>query len=441
MILPTETLKTMVDEIVEINRNNTVLITLNLRNHQDPNFVIDDAVVDALIIEQDTVNNTTDKISMKINIKPKQLRQLIAKQSDLYADIVIEYSDRITNAVDLNEEPIVLKYKVFIHDLSNIAKRYGIQAIDHENEELNETDMGINVSLELQLISEIEHKTNRAQFVGMIRDVNPEEAIKYAASVMGISNIKMVTPDNQTKFQHLNIPPNKGDFRTLFDYMQEKYGVYTNGFRHYMSNGTLYIYPPLDMKSKSSPRLNILRVSENTYLGPENFFKIDENGDVTIVSNSQLVSQTLSNSVSENEGNTKMFVRSDGMIDGQVKKKGDKLSLNNVTATMSSKNDQGISKDAAIPKYVEPTMNLYNHASTFSEANTELLGMGWSRARINMLVPGMPVTFIFDEKDTVMSKDGILESITYIFSRVSRNFICSATFIIRVDTIQKEYEV
>lgn len=443
MILPTTLLKSMVDEIVAIDRDNTIKLTLNLRNHQDPSFKIDDALVDMFSFEQNFMTNTMDKIQMSINIKPKQMQQLVTRQSDLYADLTIEYIDSTTMDISLDDDPLVFRYKVLVHDLTGISKRYGINAFETTDgsDNVSNSEGSVRIPLDLQLIGETEHKVNRASFNGIIQSINPEEAIRYVASVMGISKIKMVPPDNTTKFQHISIPPEYSNFKSVFEYLHSKSGIYANGFRNYMTNGMMYVYPPFNMDSKETPRLNILRVSTNTYMGAKNFFKVENNKDLSIISNTDLSAKNLSNVGSENDGNTKVFVRSDGMLDGQVKK-GKTMSLTNVTASMSSRADNSISKGAAVSKYVKPTLNMYNQASTFSETNTEVMGMGWQNARMGMITPGMPVTFIFDEKDTVMSKKGIIEMIKYDFTKATTNvFTCGATMMIRVDPKQVPYDV
>ena len=118
MILPTETLKKMVDDVISIERFNTVTISMMIRNDQDVNFDIDDAIIDVLSIDQNFMKNTTDNIQIEANMTVPQLKSLVTYQSGLYADIVIEYVNNTTGQVILEESPIRLKYKVFTHDLS-----------------------------------------------------------------------------------------------------------------------------------------------------------------------------------------------------------------------------------------------------------------------------------------------------------------------------------
>ena len=442
MILPSEMLKEIVDDIISIERSNSVLISLHLRNPNDASFAIDDANITTFTVEQNTISNVFDNIVLTCDIQPIQFQELITKQSDLYADVTIEYADRQTNAPILEEDPIVLRYKVFLHDMSSLLKRFGVNAFEKKEDSSLPTGVEDStlIPISMQLILEVDHKINRGSFVGVIQDTNVSNAIRYVASVIGVPSIKMTEPDNPATFQHFNVPPENSGFRVVFDYIHKKYGVYANGFRYYLTNGTLYVYPPFKLDNTETPKLIIYRVSENSYAGSTNYHELDDAGNIQIVSNSKLTSKNLSNVGSENDGNTKVFIRSDGMIDGQVSK-GKKLQLTNVTASMASKSDSAISSNAAVPKYVQPTNNVYEHGSKFSEMNGEIMTLGWANARMGLLYPSMPVSFVFDEKNKVMEKTGLLESITYSFVRANRHlFNCSVGLIIRVDHNQEEYD-
>ena len=434
MILPTELLKKMVDDIVELDTSSTVQMKFMLRNRQDPEFKIDDGIITYFTITCDHSNNVTDDIQLGLDVQTQHIPKIIEAQSDMYADILIEYVNARTYVILLDEEPIQLKYNVFIHDLSGLTKKYGVNMFeDVESQSEKNTKHIAYAQVEMQLISEVEHKANKSAFSGVLTDINVEDTIKYVASMMGVSQVKMTPADNTTKYKHMTIPPDKGSFKEVFGYLQSKYGVYVNGFRHYITNGVLYVYPPFDLKSEKPKKLKVIRISENTYMGCPNYHRIEENGDITIITNTKLESMTLSNVSSENEGNAKLFIRSDGMLDGQVDKSGD-MKLKNMSANMSSKSDSTITKDSAVPKYVGSTMNLYGHASTFAESNGELLMFGWQNARIDLLEPGMPVVFIYDEKDIVMEKKGILESVVYTFNKIERlTFACLALLTIRSD--------
>ena len=420
MILPTDVLKKMVTDITSIKRSNSIAINFMLRSKTNSAFNVDDIIIDTMSFDQNFVSNTTDDIQVSAHMSANDFRNLVANQSGLYADIVIEYVDLTVGDVDLTEPHVSLRYNVFIHDLSSLTKKYGINAFSNTDgsTDVTNTQGAVYVKVDMQLIGDEEYSANKAVFNGIVRKATVSDTVKYMCSVMKIKTLDMVDPDNSIQYQHLHIPPEHSGFRSAFEYLQQRFGVYANGFRHYITNKTMYVYPPFDMHSTRTPKLHIIRVSEGTYGGQLNYHRPEDNGDLIIVSNSKLNSKSLSNVGSENDGNAKLFVRSDGVIDGQVDTK--KMTLNNITASFSSVADLSISKGSAISKYVNPTMNVHQHASTFSETNTEVVSLGWGKARLFSIYPGMPTVFIFDEKNTVMSKTGLVEAVKYQITRASK---------------------
>lgn len=101
---------------------------------------------------------------------------------------------------------------------------------------------------------------------------------------------------------------------------------------------------------------------------------------------------------------------------------------------MSSKADSTISSGSAVPKYAGSTLNMYGHGSQFAESNTELMDTSWAFARIDLIEPGMPTAFIFDEKDVVMTKTGCVEAVHYSFLKTNKDvYACTASLSIRSD--------
>lgn len=443
MILPTNLLKEMVDEITRFKRSNTMIITLYLKNKQDASFVIDDAHLTSISISQDTINNVTDKIVMNMDITTTQYQQLITKQNDLYADIIIEYADRVNFTVLLDEDPILLRYNVFLHNMTSLSETIGVNAFEKvDTTSTSETESSTRVSISVDLIDDTSYQMNKGSFVGTLQSCNISDAIKYIASSLKVKKLKMIEPDNTNTFQHIIIPPDKCKFHQLFDYLQSdhNYGIYAKGFRHYITDGMLLVYPPYDMKKKELPKLEVIRVSENTQMGSFNYHKVKDD-IITIISNTAIMNKNLSNYTQENKGNTSIFLRSDGVIDAQVDKK-KSFKFINTTASISNNIDGSIVKDSAVVSINEPTSNMFHKASNFCESETEVIAFGWPNARIGLLCPGMPCTFIFDEKDKVMKKDGLVEVINYSITKSSKFlFSCQASLIIRTSNKQEPYEV
>ena len=447
MILTTELLKQMIDDTLGVKNMNTVTMNFSLRSHEDPSFEIKDIIVDGIQIIQDFSKNLTDDITVSINLQQETIMELVKHQTLLYATIILEYIDRSDDSVVLDEPPVIYVYKVFIHDLTNLAKKVGINNIyNTDNEEIvTEAVASGLMPVTLQLISEDHYLINKSAFVGMLKDATVADAIKFISSKSGIKSLNLIEPDNHVVYRHLMIPPQYWEFSIIFEFLQQHYGVYNKGINYYIDHEILYVYPPKETKPDKSPELEVIKTPPMSYIGSNNYHEITSaEGDITIVSTGNSIHQTLSNIATENEGNANLFLNSDQMVDGQMNYP--TMELNNIGATASNVLATSIHKKSAIPTYTEPTINTFDRASKLSGINTELIALGWSYARLFVFYPGMPVTYIYDEKDNVMSKKGILEHVTYTMLRGGNisskpKYTVNSTLILRLGLDAEIYEV
>jgi len=420
MILSTELLKKILDKVTSVERSNIFKIKMSLRNHEDPTYVRENIIIDQITFNQLFNNNVTDDIQVRANLFPEDLLELVRYQSAMYATLTIEYVDSDSFEIILDELPEVYNFRVFVHELEDIAKHFGITALTNVDgdDHVSEMQTSVIMPIDMQLIPAECYSLNKQFFNGQLSNVTVGDAIKYFATVMGIKRINMITPDNTTKFHHLYIPPEMGSFRVIFEYIQKKYGVYDAGLNYYFTNSILYVWPAYDVKLNRKRKLSVMKVNPSSYAGLLNYHDGDRKSDeVKIVSNTEIVHKTLSNLAAENDGNSQMFILADNMIDGQVDVSGDNISLNNVSITCTNKVDNSINKNSAIPVYKKPTNNVFEKVSRIAESNTEIIVTGWPHSRLHMLDPGMPVKYIYDDKDTVKLKTGLLEAVTYTLDK------------------------
>jgi hypothetical protein len=446
MLLATSMLVEQLNRIIGIDRSNIYSMNLTLKNYDDPEFIIDKIVVDKLRHKQLFNVNVTDDIQVTANLFPDDLLKIVNLQSNLYAEIVIEYVDRDTFDIILEEEPKIYRYGVFIHELEDISKRIGIQGLTQVNKGA-EKDLtkGSHVSrtypINFQLISETNYAVNKQMFNGLITDITMSKAIMYIASVLGIKKINMIPPHNTTQYKHIHIPPNMSSYKVIFDYLQTKFGIYDKGLSYYYTDEVLYLYPAYDTEIERPDKLKIVKVSPSTYSGLNNYH--DLQGKVlTIVSNTDIEHTTMSNVAMENEGSNKVYASSDRMLDGQVDPK--TMTISDTCLTISNNKSHSIVKNSAIPSYEEPTNNIFTKLSSLAMGNAEMITLGWNMARLYMLKPGTPIEYIYDGEDQVMMKSGILEAITYttmLQLRKNDQFVYTtlATLMVRLSTDSEVY--
>ncbi len=451
MLLPSSLLKTQIDRICKTTRNNAFILDLELKNRTDEAFVVKTAIVDSLNVEQDFAGignsengKVTDDITLNVIIPISDLVKIMKKQRDLYCNLIFKYTEARTLTVDLTQEPTKYEYNVYIVGLEDLAKKFNVNLIDGAPDENNAQNHQSNVlvPLTLQLISKEAYALKRKIFLGMCTDCDMETLIKYIAVTMGVKRINMVTPDNRVKYKNIYIPPEFCRFDVIFAYIQKRYGVYSKGLAFYFTNNVLYVYPKYDTAIIRKDYANFIRPSVGSYIGLTNYHDYID-GVLNIVSVGNMESKSLHSIATENEGNARMFLRADKIIDGTVEFNGDTPQLTKIAAVVGTNDDLSIVDGASIPKFAHPTMNVYEQMSKLQRGNAEIAMMSWGNARLFTFIPGHKIELTYDNSGFVENEKGILQGITYTCrkSKPTGNvqvFDMNALVVLRIDPATKK---
>lgn len=445
MIVSTKILADMVTEIINTDQSNVMMMTLSIYSSSSQ-FSIDRCMIEHFELIKKFSSNTTNDIQVKINLVPKQVAELIKNQTNLLASLIIEYVDPVSGSIRFSDKPYLATFRVLIHNPDDLNKKYGATVYNDTNP-LADPTKGTNrttetlLQIDLQLVRPEEYSMNKSHYHGMMSDTTVDKAIHFISSMLGVSKLNLIPPDNTAEYKHMIIPPEKGDFNKIFDHMQEQYGIYTKGLNYFVDDKTLFIYPAYETRLDRKPKLTILKVGVGAYGGATNYHK-SEGSNLTIVSNSDTSQKTLSSVSAENSGNTQLFMKADTMIDGQIDH--NTMTVKSTSVAASNKSDNSIHQTSAVAKYSQPTTNLYSKVSKMAAGEGELVKFSWAYCRLNLIEPGMPCTYVYDEKELLVQKYGIVDEVKYTVSRTTRkgeDYVYSATanLSIRLETEQENY--
>ena len=446
MIVPTKILSDMVRKITSVDRSNVMFITMSIYSSSNPVVEVPKCTIEHLSISKKFSKNTTNEIQVKLKLYPKQLITLVKNQADLLASVVIEYVDSGSGEIIFSDPPEIATYRLLIHNPEDLAKKYGANTFEN-TDPLADPDKAGGVhtetllTVDMQLLSPVEYQINKAHYHGMLSDTTIEQAIRYVASNLGASKLNLIPPDNTALYKHINIPPEYGNFNQVFEFLQHQYGIYSKGLCYYVDNETLFIYPAYETKLERQPKLTILKVGEGAASGSLNHHEL-EGKNVTFVCDSKSEQTKLASVATENEGNSQLFMKADTMIDGQIDHK--TMMIKDTSLVASNKTDSSIQQSSAVARYSQPTINLFSKVSKMASGDGELLRLGWTYCRTKLIEPGMPCTYVFDEKDTLVQKYGIVESIDYTLTRSARKgeaytYAANAELTIRSEIAQTNY--
>jgi len=436
MIVSTKILADMVTKIINTDQSNVMALSLYIYSASSQ-FSIDKCMIEHFELIKKFGGNTTNDIQVKINLTPAQIAELIKNQTNLLASLIIEYVDSASGNIRFSDPPYTATFRVLIHNPDDLNKKYGATVYNDTNPLADKTK-GTNriteslLQLDLQLVRPEEYSMNKAHYHGMMTDTTIDKAIHFVASMMKVPKLDLIPPDNTAEYKHMIIPPEHGDFNKLFDYLQEQYGIYSKGLNYFMDDQTLFIYPAYETRLNRSSKLTILKVGVGAYGGATNYHKL-EGSHLTIVSNSDTEQKTLSSVSAENNGNSQLFMKADTMIDGQIDH--NTMTVKSTSVSASNKSDNSIQQTSAVVKYSQPTINLYSKVSKMASGEGETVKLSWPYCRLNLIEPGMPCVYVYDEKEMLVQKYGIVDDVKYTVSRTVKKgeeYIYSATAAISI---------
>lgn len=386
----------------------------------------------------------TDDINMEVIVTPREYMLMIANRQDLFVNIQLVYVDPETHEEITNKPPLIFQYRCSPEDNEDITKKYNISMIEpDEDQPVYEGHEGATFSIWLTLIHDqvyrVRHSKVNTIFSGNKRPLTVTKVLRYLTQVFGINNIHMIDADNDYNYKHIIIPTPMG-INSVFDYIQEEYGVYNKGFCYFFTNDTLYIYPPYETQPEEvDSTVHIYNALEGTYIGLQGYHMY-QGKDIHIVSNSPVDTKNITDMGLENTGNAITHIRADRMIDKFSDTSESKSYIHDDNLSNVELNKQStLREDALNTSYKKPAINTYKYTSELAKNDATFVVTRWDKCKPNSIYPGQRVKYHYDEKGKYSTKLGKVEYVKYEYIPEERKaeevyMSCSAVLMLRLET-------
>ena len=194
-------------------------------------------------------------------------------------------------------------------------------------------------------------------------------------------------------------------------------GFYPTGFGCYLQNRLWYVFPPYDCQSfgKSSPTLTVIKIPRHRMPSLNKTYRASST-QVTLLTTRETKHTDLSTQKQMNTGNGVIFADARNMIGGMAEIGGNKAvvqasqNINQVVGDKMPTGDMVVSGG----KLVTNDYNLEYTKLALKQGS--IIQTIWENANIDLLVPGMPVRYIFADGETPREIYGTLlavESMDY----------------------------
>ena len=364
----------------------------------------------AIDITQDFAESYMDATQVVIQITPKEYMDILDNVQDLECTIILSAVNPNTNKEILSQTPIFIKGSVIAKNQDNLSKMFSGQTVPVNDETRdNGNTFSKNEAVAdytFHLIDKKSFDIRHTQISSILSNVNMEQVLHWVAQQMGIGKIKIVPPDNKQVYANFIIPPS--NISNIFNFFQERYGIYSKGLGYYYSDDTLYMYPQFDTDRDNSTERGIVRIisiPENEYLGMDHYH-VKKEDDIWVMSNTNKIMKSLNAVGEENSGNVHISANTDNQRDhsveigkdGKVTRKSNVLSV----VQMSNKSGSMNSKSQNI-KFVGQRSNIYQSTSEMAANDGSILGCGWNHAMPKSIKPGQVITYQYDDTGAIFT--------------------------------------
>ncbi|MGE3592512.1 MAG: hypothetical protein AB7G52_08480 [Arcobacter sp.] len=357
------------------------------------------------------------------NISDYIVTNFIMYSGDFIKD-VIPYKDNLELTIVMKivgEETKYNRYKFVI--TNNTADIYGSKYTKLSKDELNKSEQFV---VEGQcVIREVEalrtfyvdgiYKNTDVKSLIVSELINTAKESRVEGTTIPIQ-VDMREPNNDMQYNHINVPTGTKYFDLPTFLQNTTYGVYNGSigtyFQRYKDNNIVFVYPLYDIElfSTSTKKLILYHANthkldhvENTYMVDGDIVKILCGNNITNVDNGE--NELINSGDGLVNTNTKLIMSRNAIVTD------DKLTLDKDThltgKKMKDKRD-GVTKS----NYVGNEVNMYKHRSLVNRNTMAVYQIPWNFCDIELLYPGMPVCFMYeDEKNGIVKLNGVLQSV------------------------------
>lgn len=414
-------LKSQVDTVFSANPACAFIPKVILHN-PETGYKFSPKYVDTLDINQDFIGNYMDAIQVKFPLEYVEYCAMQQNMQDLECTITLYSVSTKSGKTLLNVAPIIINARAILENQSDLSKLQNANLFNvDENHPSTPEQATMQIPYTLHLIEHSAYDLRHKQINCMTSNVTVEDMLHFVCYQFNIQKVKIIKPDNPQTYSNFVIPPVKG-MGDVFSYIQDRYGVYSNGIGWYFTEDTIYIYPSTDTTLDKNTADGILRISnvpKDAYAGMEHYHCCVED-DIWIVSNTDKSMKSLNTIGEENMGGIRMSVNSDNIADGfsSMGTDGTVNLANDQTSIIQMANKNGsMSSTSQNIKFDGTRSNIYVSTSDMSMYNGSILATGWKCAIPRAIVPGQVVEYCYDDVDsTFTSQKGRVQRVTYMSS-------------------------
>ena len=416
-LLPSDQMNRVACNILKYSLPCKMKITCKLYSSENEDIAVDVTQINSFSVNQTFEINFMDAATISVALTIREALLVLRNYKDIHCALTLTRVHKAYFYPITELQPFEYDFLVIIDNAEDLLKELSkaeltAKKTDDEQSSADNVDriLGRKIEIVMQLVTQEEHDLRLSQMNAILNNTTIENAIYFVANTLNIKNVNLYPPDNQKVYSTITLPPMQ-NIATVFDFMQERYGIYAKGLEYYFTQGTLYIYPGLETNPEAETKkiLHIYNVPKNNYEGSDGYYAYDADDNIHLLCNQDIRLVNNAQKSSENTGSNFVALRNDTTIDLTRTTKGNngEFSDQNLLLVGTENNKTAIS-NSVNNKYIGGTNNVLALTSELARNNVVLLESGWAMAMPYILTPGMKVIYHYDDVNEYKTVNGIL---------------------------------
>lgn len=367
--------------------------------------------IDTYGVSSDFINAYMDMRSLSLRIHPQHVLDMLEHAKNLTCTMILTPHDNDTMIPIQDASPLVVQYLATIANSEDLRKQLPVDSyLPNAQDGLDSRHVDAKYEVKLQLLTKVEYNTRHTKLNTIFNDgTNVTQALGWILNAFGIADKEVIPSPNTVSFKNMKIPPVHG-LDSIFDYMQERYGIYPKGVGGYFCNDIFYMWQTWDTEIQSPTTLNIYVAPDGSYPGLSCYHILDQDNNIHIVTVTKPGITDLTRNV-ENQGNIHVEFQSNKTIDftGKMRADGKLIYSNDHLSIVNPVDDNITAGNAASMNYKGRSSNPFVSASDIAAYQGVKFTCSWTSATLLDILPGMKVIVHFDDEQGIYStQEGII---------------------------------
>lgn len=279
------------------------------------------------------------------------------------------------------------------------------------------------IDIVFQLYNPVVDEIRKKTFGTVFRDTSPLNAIayvlvKYATATAGETNniIKGVNIDESFEVKersHIVVPHNTPLLEVPHVIDEVVGGTHPAQMRYYLQGNYWNLFPIFDHErfNRNTNTLTVIKIPKNRMPSVEKTYRWATN-HLIVLTTRGTTHQDNSESLQLNEGNGVRFVDADQMVNGLSKVEGGRvdaqLKANLTEVVYQPRADKS---NMVMPAKTKVTNKYNREYAELARKSGAYIQTIWEHANVDLLVPGMPVRYIFQDGEITRELYGTLNAV------------------------------